>query len=55
MLKALDLFCCAGGASDGLVEAGFEVTGIDITEQPEYPYKFIKGDATKLSLEFHPN
>lgn len=52
MLKALDLFCCAGGSSDGLVRAGFKVTGIDIEAQEEYPYDFIQKDATKLSIKF---
>jgi DNA (cytosine-5)-methyltransferase 1 len=51
-VKALDLFCCAGGVSKGLNQAGFEVTGVDIESQPEYPYKFIQADATKLSLDF---
>lgn len=34
-MRALDLFCCAGGASDGLVRAGFTVCGIDLEDQPE--------------------
>lgn len=33
-LRALDLFCGAGGASMGLYRAGFEVVGIDIEAQP---------------------
>lgn len=37
--RALDLFCGAGGASKGLVLAGFEVFGIDWTGQPHYPYE----------------
>ena len=43
--RALDLFCGAGGVCAGLQEAGFIVTGIDIKEQPDYPGKFILGDA----------
>jgi site-specific DNA-cytosine methylase len=35
--RALDLFCCAGGASMGLARAGFIVTGVDVEEQSEYP------------------
>lgn len=44
-MKALDLFCCAGGASAGIAAEGFEVTGIDIDPQPNYPFDFIQGDA----------
>lgn len=51
-MRALDLFCCAGGASRGLAESGFEVTGVDIEEQPEYPFTFIRDSALTLSLEF---
>lgn len=44
-LRAADLFCCAGGASDGLARAGFSVRGTDIEAQPEYPWAFSQRDA----------
>lgn len=43
--KLLDLFCGAGGAGRGYMDAGFEVTGVDIASQPDYPGTFIQGDA----------
>lgn len=50
-MRALDLFCGAGGASQGLANAGFdEVWGYDIKRQPRYPYRFVKGDATQVPL-----
>lgn len=49
-MKALDLFCCAGGATDGLVRAGFEVRGIDVEDQPEYPQHFWRFNVLDLDL-----
>ena len=47
-LKALDLFCGAGGASVGYARAGFSVTGVDIEPMKDYPFEFHQSDA----LEF---
>lgn len=44
-LNLLDLYCCAGGAGVGYHRAGFTVTGVDVADQPRYPYKFIQAEA----------
>lgn len=46
-LRALDLFCGGGGTALGLMEAGFEVTGIDHARRhaKTYPGRFIEADA----------
>ncbi|MFE7264943.1 DNA methylase [Streptomyces sp. NPDC057592] len=43
--RLLDLFSCAGGAGTGYHRAGFEVTGIDIVDRPNYPHTFVRADA----------
>ena len=47
---ALDLFCGGGGATEGLMAAGFEVHGVDIRRPRSYPGRFIKADVLNLPM-----
>jgi len=50
---ALDLFCGGGGTTIGLMQAGFQVTGVDIIQPKNYPgHDFIKKDVRDIPIDF---
>jgi hypothetical protein len=49
--RIIDGFSCAGGAGWGYHLAGYEVVGVDVASQPNYPFEFVQGDAIEFIKE----
>lgn len=52
--RLLDLYCGAGGAAKGYDMAGFEVVGVDLWPQDNYPFEFVRADALEVLDDLLP-